>query len=447
MSVAVSAPSATLPRLLDGVPAEGAMTLDVHLAVHGVAPWVGGSRRASAARSPMIDEVARAGLCGRGGGGFPTAIKMRAVADAGGAGSRAPSWWAPGRRPIVVVNAAEGEPASLKDRTLLEALPHLVLDGAALSAEAVGADEAIVCVCSLSVDAQESVERAIVERGGQDRVRFSIADLPARYVAGQESALVRFLSGGPALPIFTPPMPFERGVRQRPTLVNNPETLAHVALIARYGAGWFRQLGTASQPGSALVTLGGAVAGPGVYEIEHGASLASLIDAAGGATEELRAVLIGGYAGAWVDARHLPALALADEQLAPYGARLGTGVVVLLGESGCGPAETARVTRWLARESAGQCGPCVHGLGAIATCLEGAVAGVPEGGSQRIAHLLSIVSRRGACSHPDGTARFVESAVEVFAEELAEHARNGPCLACATANMLPLPASRRGGPR
>ena len=97
--------------------------------------------------------------------------------------------------------------------------------------------------------------------------------VPGDYVAGQESALVNHLNGGPAVPTFTPPMPFEQGVRRRPTLINNAETLAHIALIARHGSQWFRQLGTPSQPGSALVTLSGPVANPGVYEIEHGASL------------------------------------------------------------------------------------------------------------------------------------------------------------------------------
>jgi NADH:ubiquinone oxidoreductase subunit F (NADH-binding) len=441
MSTQTRAPAATLPRLLQEVPSAGAMVLSQHLSVHGPMPLGGGASRRGA--PALIDEVEAAGLQGRGGGGFPAAVKMRAVAAASGRERRSAAGWS--ARPIVVVNAVEGEPASLKDRTLLEALPHLVLDGAAAAAHAVGANEVIVCICEQAAAPNTSVAQAIRERarGRDENVKWHVAEVPARYVAGQESALVSFLSGGDAKPTFTPPMPFERGVRRRPTLVNNPETLAHLALIARHGAQWFRSLGPPSQPGSALLTLGGPVAYPGVYEVEHGSPLTALIDAAGGATNNVRAVLMGGYAGSWIDARHVNALVLADEGLAAYGARVGTGVVLLLGADCCGLAETARVARWLAQESAGQCGPCVHGLDAIAQSLEGALVG--DAGPDhrgRVAHLMSIVQGRGACSHPDATVRFVASAVEVFAQELAEHARYGPCAACARAGTLPLPAGR-----
>jgi NADH:ubiquinone oxidoreductase subunit F (NADH-binding) len=269
---------------------------------------------------------------------------------------------------VVVVNAAEGEPASLKDKKLLEALPHLVLDGARLAPRALGADEVIVAVCERALDAQGSVADAVAERPTEldARVRWRVQELPAGYVSGQESALVSFLSGREAKPTFTLPMPFEHGVRGRPTLVSNAETFAHMALIARYGAPWFRGLGTSSQPGSALLSLSGTVAHPGVYEAEYGSSLGSVIEAAGGLTDEIRAVLIGGYAGAWIDARHLDALGFSDEELAPYGASVGSGVVALLSAKACGLAETARVARWLATESAGQCGPCVFGLDALA---------------------------------------------------------------------------------
>ena len=229
--------------------------------------------------------------------------------------------------PIVVVNAAEGEPASLKDRTLLEMLPHLVLDGGLLAAQAVGADEVIICVCDSAPASIEGIAAAIEERGRLPGAptRMHLAAVPSHYVAGQESALVNYLNGGPAKPTFTPPMPFEQGVRRRPTLINNAETLAHIALIARHGSQWFRQLGTPSQPGSALITLSGPVVHPGVYEIEHGASLASLIEAAGGATGRLRGALLGGYAGTWIGGELLRGLALSDEHLAPHGASLGAG--------------------------------------------------------------------------------------------------------------------------
>ena len=168
-------------------------------------------------------------------------------------------------RAVVVANGAEGEPASLKDRTLMELVPHLVLDGAAIAAEAIGADEVIVGACEFADEGLDGIATAIAEReaaygSGRGTPRIRLVVVPGHYAAGQESALVNYLGGGPAKPTFTPPLLFEQGVGRRPTLVNNVETLAHVALIARHGAAWFRALGTPSQPGSALVTLSGPVA-------------------------------------------------------------------------------------------------------------------------------------------------------------------------------------------
>jgi NADH:ubiquinone oxidoreductase subunit F (NADH-binding) len=171
-----------------------------------------------------------------------------------------------------------------------------------------------------------------------------------------------------------------------------------------------------------------------------------VIEAAGGLTAEVRAVLIGGYAGAWTD-RRLDALALSNEELAPYGASVGTGVIALLSADACGLAETARLARWLASESAAQCGPCVFGLEALASTLEQVLTGTAgRGAGDRLAHLSAIVRRRGACSHPDGAARLVSSALDVFATELADHIRHGPCAACADPGSLPLPADRARAP-
>jgi NADH:ubiquinone oxidoreductase subunit F (NADH-binding) len=308
-----------------------------------------------------------------------------------------------------------------------------------------------VCVCESAAASIEAVAAAIEERGslGGSPARVRLSVVPDGYVAGQESALVNHLNGGPALPTFTPPMPFEQGVRRRPTLVSNAETFAHIALIARYGSQWFRELGTPSQPGSALVTLSGPVANPGVYEIEYGASLSALLQAAGGTTSRPRAALLGGYAGAWVEGRLLGGVVLSDEHLAPHGASLGAGVVTLLSEDACPVAETARVARWLSAESAGQCGPCLNGLDALATTVQEIASGTARGNAgKRIERLASLVQRRGACAHPDGAVRFVLSAFETFSADFADHARHGTCDACASPAELPLPArSRRGAER
>jgi NADH:ubiquinone oxidoreductase subunit F (NADH-binding) len=427
MTASETSPTPGLPRLLQNVPAQGAMSLQTHLDTHGELP----SARIRERRpmSALIDQIEQAGLGGRGGASFPTATKMRTVAAARG-------------KPIVVVNATEGEPASLKDRTLLETLPHLVLDGAALAARAIGADETIVCVCESAGIGLRRVARALDERnqlsGRWPRIVLSAA--PQGYVVGHESALVSYLNGGQPKPTFTPPLPSERGVHRRPTLVNNAETVAHLALIVRHGPRWFRELGLADQPGSTLTTLSGPLAYPGVYEVEHGASIASLIDAAGGTRVRVRAALFGGYAGAWVDAGALPSLALSNAHLAPHGASLGAGVVLLLSEHACPVAETARVTRWLAGQSSGQCGSCVHGLDALAHTLEQVVGSTASNNAgARVEQLAQLVRRRGACAHPDGAALFVTSAIDVFAEEFADHVRHGACDACMRRPELPLP--------
>jgi NADH:ubiquinone oxidoreductase subunit F (NADH-binding) len=423
-----------LPRLLAGIRPRGAHTHAEHLATHGPLPGGhrGRRRQARERAAELIEEIERAGLTGRGGAGFPTATKMRAVASARG-------------RAVVIVNAAEGEPASIKDRTLLETLPHLVLDGSLVAAEAVGADEVIVCACESWGAGVEAVELAIAERehelGGSERaVTVRMSTVPGHYVAGHETALVNYLSGGPAKPTFTPPLPFEQGVRRRPTLVNNAETLAHLALVARNGSGWFRQLGTAGEPGSTLVTLSGPVAHAGVYEIENGSSLASLIEAGGGTTTRVRAALLGGYAGAWISGELLQSVALSKEHLAPHGATLGAGIVLLLSAEACPVAETARLSRWLAEQSARQCGPCIHGLDALATTIAQVGAGDAGGHAlQRIDRLASLTARRGACAHPDGAVNLILSALEVFEGEFADHARHGPCDGCSRPPELPLP--------
>jgi NADH:ubiquinone oxidoreductase subunit F (NADH-binding) len=440
-------PGASLPRLLAGAHTSGTPTFDEHLAVHGpLAPAHSRKGQRTRAQAALIDEVERAGLLGRGGAAFPAATKLRAVASARRGGA------------IVVVNAAEGEPASWKDRALLTYAPHLVLDGALVAATAVGAEEAIVCACAPRGDGDHragvdtrprdahlrNTANAIEERARLDAgtARVRLASVPEHYVAGQETALVNHLNGGAAKPTFTPPLPFRSGVARRPTLVSNAETLAHLALIARHGAAWFRELGTPAQPGSTLITLSGpAVARPGVYEIEHGAPLSSLLSAAGGTTERHRAALVGGHCGTWIAAKHLPDLTLSNEHLAAYGATMGAGVVVLLSERACPVAETARLARWLSGQSTRQCGPCKHGLDALAASVEQIAAGRPESSAeQRVKHLAALVAGRGACAHPDGAVNVVLSALDTFAEEFRAHAHNGPCEACPRPAELPLPA-------
>jgi NADH:ubiquinone oxidoreductase subunit F (NADH-binding) len=427
---ATSAPEMTAPpgqsRLLAGVTsAEASSTLDEHLAVYGRLPHRG------TIDLPALVEAS--GLQGRGGAGFPTATKLRAVAAQRG-------------RPVVVANGTEGEPVSGKDKVLVRYLPHLVLDGAAAAAQALGAREAIVAVSHADREGIEALSAAIDERRARldERVRLQAVAVPDGFVAGEETALVQFLNRGVAKPTFTPPRPFERGVGRAPTLVQNVETLAHLALIARFGPEWFRAVGTADEPGTALVTISGSVAEPGVYEVALGTPLRELVAQAGGVTEHIRAFLVGGYFGTWLGERDAADASLLEADLRPRGARLGARAIVVLPRSACGICETARTMRYLAASSAGQCGPCVHGLDAIAGAFERLAARQGRDEREQLRRWIAQVRGRGACSHPDGTTAFATSALEVFSREAELHLR-GRCEG--KRQVLPVPAIGAGGPR
>jgi NADH:ubiquinone oxidoreductase subunit F (NADH-binding) len=255
--------------------------------------------------------------------------------------------------------------------------------------------------------------------------------VPESFITGEETALVRALAGRPAKPTLKPPFPYESGLDGRPTLVQNAETLAQLALIARFGPDWFREAGSPDAPGTALVTLWGAIARPGVHEIELGWTLGELLARGGGATEPLSAVLVGGYFGGWVAAGEVDSFRLLPETL-------GAGAVIVFPDSACAVADSARVLRYLAGESAGQCGPCVNGLAAIADGFERLSAGRDDAGIATLARWGRLVAGRGACRHPDGAAMFLDSTIRVFSDELARHARHGRC-GRPVRPILPLP--------
>jgi NADH:ubiquinone oxidoreductase subunit F (NADH-binding) len=409
-----AAPPDGLPRLLPlvpGVPED----LRAHLARYGRPPYRGGP-------GLLIHGVKAAGLTGRGGAAFPVYRKLAIVAGARG-------------RKVIVANGAESEPASRKDGLLLRAAPNLVLDGLQLAAEAIGASEAHLY---LHPGFGQEIGRALSQRAaaGLDWIDCRITEAPPRFLAGQESALVNRLGGGPSLPTFTPPRVSERGLSGAPTLVQNVETLAHLALIARYGPRWFRALGTAQEPGSMLATVHQADGTSQVVEVEIGAPLGTLLASQPAA----QALLIGGYHGTWLPMAQAASLTLDNATLNQRGAAVGAGVIAALPADRCGLVEAARVARYLATESAGQCGPCLNGLPRMAAGLaELAGRGHRKQVRADLERWAGLVTRRGACNHPDGTARFVASALTVFAPEISVHAR-GHCSATIRTPFLPLPS-------
>jgi NADH:ubiquinone oxidoreductase subunit F (NADH-binding) len=380
------------PRLLAGPDlSRGPERFAAHLSRVGPLPKGGHA---------LIELLVRTELTGRGGADFPVGLKWRAVAAA----SRGSA--------VVVVNGAEGEPHSKKDRVLMTSRPHLILDGALLAAATVHAKQVVLYIGEGHHAALRSMTEAVAERTDHERRMMRIATAPARYVAGDSSATVHLVDAGIATPTTTPPPPRERGVGGAATLVQNVETLAHIALLARAG----------TATGTVLITVAGAVRSPGVLEVNVGTTLGEAVQLAGGPSETPRAVLLGGYFGHWVDAAEAWSLPLDPNGLRARGLSLGCGVVGVLPARQCPVCEVAGIMRYLASESSAQCGPCFFGLRALAdACTRIAERGTDPGDLLRLQRWSGEVHGRGACKHPDGAVMFLQSAMKTFGDDFAHH--------------------------
>ena len=374
-------------------------SLDEHLRRFGVR-----GRPVGAGLARLLTD---AGLRGRGGAGFPTGRKVAAVS---------------GPNAVVIGNAAEGEPLSAKDAALLRRSPHLVFDGLGEVTAAVGARQAYLYLPGRLFAAARSAQAERV-RAGYRELAVTLVEAPDRFVAGEESAVIRRIEGGPAVPRDRVKVVAESGLRGAPTLVGNVETLAHIALIARFGVRWFRSIGDAANPGTMLVTLSGTAARDlRVVEVPTGTTLAEVLGSGDVDDRHLRAVLVGGYHGSWVPARDIQHARLSrGPSTAP-----GAGIVHTLERGHCGLARTGEIVTYLAREAAGQCGPCANGLPALARMFGDLAAGRARPGVvEEIRRVAGLVTGRGACRHPDGTARLIASALTTFAGDVDKHLLGG----------------------
>jgi NADH:ubiquinone oxidoreductase subunit F (NADH-binding) len=422
--VTVAAPSTVRYRLL-GHPTD----LAGHVATLGPVPLPRADARGW--RDGFVAVLEASGLSGRGGAGFPAAIKLAAAHGRGSGG-------------VVLVNAMEGEPASDKDRLLLLRAPHLVLDGAQLMATATGAAHVTVCVPAGRDQVAAAVTRALHERvaAAYAPVPEAMVRPPDRFVAGEESALARWVETGRALPSFRPDKRTALRIGRHAALVHNAETLAHVAMIARTGPDAFRSHGPMEDPGTSLVTVSGSVEHPGVVEVDRGTPLIDIAKR-GVPTASPQALLVGGYGGAWVGPVHFTT-PYASLSLRAVGASAGVGVVVVLGPHACGLMESARIAQYLAGQSTGQCGPCLYGLPAIADDLTRLARGQADPGLLvRLGRRLCEVEGRGACRHPDGAVQLVRSALQVFAADSRAHAAGAPCAHGDRPSLLRFPGRAR----
>lgn len=399
-------------RLLAGPPLAGrAETYDDHVHRLGLLPSVPAGQ--------MLGALDATGLLGRGGAGFPVGRKWRSVAQAHGT-------------PVVVANGAEGEPESAKDRVLMAHRPHLVIDGAVLAARTTGADRIELYLGREHAAAVRAMRAAVEERPKDERRMLHIVEAPIGYVAGESTAVVHYVNSKDARPLATPPRMSERGVRNRPTLVQNVESLAHAALIARYGPAWYREAGRGENRGTALITIVGPVRHEGVAEIELGTPFSEVVELAGGFLATPQAVLIGGYFGAWASMEQIWNLPLDPASLRAEGLSFGCGLVRVLDARTCGVDVAARIMAFLAAASANQCGPCRFGLPALASAAERVAANLAKPDDlENIERWNALVTGRGACRHPDGAAKQLSSAMAVFADDVASHASRGRCLASA----------------
>ena len=365
----------------------------------------------------VIEEVAKSGLLGRGGAGFPTGEKWRAVRTVG-AGPR-----------FAVCNAAEGEPATFKDRTLLRTNPYQVLEGLAIAAHAVGAERAFLGLKEAFVPETEALGRALKEMQAADalgRIPIEIVLGPDLYLFGEETGLEEVIEERPPLPRTV--RPFIQGLfatppNDNPTLVNNVETLANVPHILRDGPDWLRATGTVDSPGTMVFTVCGDVQREGVFELPLGSPLRSLVEEAGGGAQEGRTIkaIFPGASNTVMVPQELDT-PMDFGSMREVGSGLGAGGFAVFDDSACMVQAAYRYSRFLSVESCGQCPACKFGTGEATEALATLESGR---GSERDIELVLVRSRSSTdgqkCALPTGESLLMQSLVQVFDEEFRRH--------------------------
>ncbi len=416
------------------LPAEPIASLSDFAATGGLEGLANADRLGSDLTLELIE---RAGIRGRGGGGFPTGRKWRSVRDAFG----------PADARTVVVNAAEGEPGTFKDRSLLRRNPYLVLEGALIGARTLGADRVVVATKARYRPELDAIRRAIgdLEAAGYAQgVSLTVVEGPDHYLFGEETALLEVIEGEDPLPrqiapyeygLFTtsPQLGWSAGVDEsptgpadassNPTLVNNVETFAHVALVARNGVEWYRSMGTPDSPGPTIVTITGDVERAVVAEIELGAVLGDLIEELAGGVGDDRSVkaILSGVSNPVMTSRALSSR-VTYEDLGAAGGGLGSAGFIVFDDRRNMVDVANQVLRFLHVESCGQCNPCKTGTGDIATGLEALVGGDADDPDQVldiIARRLTTVTDGSRCYLPRQAQLLTTSLLQEFPDDLA----------------------------
>jgi len=392
-----------------------------------------------------IDEVAAAGLRGRGGGGYPTADKWRAARSA------------PGDGKVVVANLIGADPTALGDRALAEGNPHLLLEGVLVAAFATGASDAIIAVRRDWTVAIERLRAAITDAEAAHLAGYLVMGTDfscvvrvwegaVALVAGEETALLAALAGDRGMPVIRPPYPTERGLGGAPTTVQNGETLAHAAWIVRNSAKKFRAIGSKDAPGTKLVSVYGRVAQPGLAEVALGTPLSGILAFAGGGTGKTKAVFVGGPGGGALTAKELDTL-YDYAPLHAAGAGIGLGQFLVADSDTCMVDSARFFLDYSAREACGKAVPCRIGTKRLVETLDRILVATPRPNDLLLLRELARKMTDTALCHLEARAPGpMLTTLDRFPDEYRAHAERGECLAgaCKTSRVAPLLAPLAG---
>ena len=386
----------------------------------------------------VIDEITRSRLRGRGGGGFPTGRKWAMAADS------------PDRTRYLICNADEGDPGAFMDRSMLESDPFNVLEGMMIAGFAIGARRSFVYVRAEYPLAIRRIENAIArchEYGllGRDILGAGFDfDIEIRlgagaFVCGEETALIHSIEGARGQPRVRPPFPTESGLWGRPTVINNVETFANVPAILRFGADWFRRIGTEASGGTKVFALAGKVTHTGLVEVPMGSTLREVVQEIGGGPpggKAIKAVQTGGPAGGCIPARMLD-LPIDFDTLAQAGSIMGSGGMIVLDEADCMVDIARFFVKFSEDESCGKCTPCREGTKRMAEILDRITGG--QGtleDLQRLERLAWLIKKSSLCGLGRAAPNPVLSTLEHFRDEYLAHVTERRCPAKRCAALL-----------
>lgn len=375
------------------------------------------------------DEITKSGLRGRGGAGYPAGLKWNTVAKATGSGK------------YVICNADEGDPGAFMDRTILESDPHRVLEGMAIAAYAVGASAGYVYCRGEYPLVVSRVRKAIRDATLGGYLGSTVMDTKfsfevdirlgaGAYVCGEETALIASIEGKRGTPVPRPPYPAVSGLWDRPTLINNVETLANVAPIIRTGGDWFASIGTATSKGTKVFALAGRVVNTGIVEVPMGTTLREIVfDIGGGIVDggAFKAVQTGGPAGGCIPAQFLD-MPVDYESLLEVGSFMGSGGMIVMDDTACMVNVTRFFMDFMREESCGKCVPCRVGTTQLWMLLDRISAGqATVGDLAQMERLATMVQRTSLCGLGQGAPNPIFSTLRYFRDEYLAHIVDRVC--------------------